>query len=187
MNIIVAKCLKNGIGKNNKIPWKLSNDLKFFKDITIGNGNNAIIMGRNTYESLNYKTLPKRDNFILTKTLRNMNDDNGYIFSENIEMLNYINNKNYDNVWVIGGSNIYNQYIHSGLVDSLLITDINKEYNHDVCFPDIPKNYNKIWESTKIIENDIPYNIKLYWNFHKIIDYKYATNIIEMCNKSYNL
>jgi dihydrofolate reductase len=49
-DLIVAKTINNGIGLNNKIPWKLSKDLKMFKKITTsGNEKNAIIMGRKTF------------------------------------------------------------------------------------------------------------------------------------------
>ena len=68
MNIIVAHCRNRGIGFQNQLPWQLSADLKKFKELTIGNGNNAVIMGRNTWASLpsRYKPLPKRENIVLT-------------------------------------------------------------------------------------------------------------------------
>ena len=50
--LIVAVDKNNGIGKNNKIPWYFSEDLKYFAKNTKGSGNNAIIMGRKTYESI---------------------------------------------------------------------------------------------------------------------------------------
>ena len=75
INLIVAMCKNNGIGLNNKIPWKISEDMHYFSKKTSGNypgdGNkkNAVIMGRNTWESLpkKYKPLPHRFNIVLTK------------------------------------------------------------------------------------------------------------------------
>ena len=58
--IIVAATRKFGIGFKNKLPWHIPEDLKHFSKTTIGNGNNAIIMGRNTWESIGSKPLPKR-------------------------------------------------------------------------------------------------------------------------------
>ena len=52
INIIVAYCKNNGIGFENKMPWHIKSDLKKFQKLTIGNGNNAIIMGKNTYNSI---------------------------------------------------------------------------------------------------------------------------------------
>jgi len=75
-NIIVATCNKNGIGKDNKIPWFLRGDLKHFKKITTQvpedpyyNYVNMVIMGRNTWESIpeNRRPLENRVNVILTR------------------------------------------------------------------------------------------------------------------------
>ena len=51
-NIIVAMCNNNGIGKNNSLPWHYKEELIHFSKMTKGNGNNAIIMGKNTWNSL---------------------------------------------------------------------------------------------------------------------------------------
>ena len=66
VKLIVAYCKNRGIGFQNQLPWRLSADLKRFKELTIGNGNNAVIMGRNTWASLpsEYKPLPKRENIV---------------------------------------------------------------------------------------------------------------------------
>ena len=71
MNIIVAMCKNRGIGINGMIPWSLKEDMKFFKNKTIGNGNNAVIMGRNTFESIS-TTLPKRRNYVISSTKSNV-------------------------------------------------------------------------------------------------------------------
>ena len=68
MKLIVALDNKNGIGKNNKLAWNHSCDLKYFSKLTKGNGNNCIIMGRNTFNSIG-KHLPGRANIILSKSL----------------------------------------------------------------------------------------------------------------------
>ena len=70
MNIVVAACKNRGIGINNKLPWLLSNDLKYFKFLTQSKGSNAIVMGKNTSFSLP-RALPKRVNYILSSTLQN--------------------------------------------------------------------------------------------------------------------
>ncbi len=61
MNIIVAKCLNGGIGYKNKLPWGFRSDLRRFAKLTKGQGNNAIIMGRKTWESLPLRLLLRRD------------------------------------------------------------------------------------------------------------------------------
>ena len=70
VNIIVAYCKNRGLGKNNTLLWDVKSDMAKFKKLTSGDGNNAIIMGRKTFESLNNsKGLVARDNLILSKSL----------------------------------------------------------------------------------------------------------------------
>ena len=65
IKIIAAVCKNNGIGKNNSLPWNSKTDLKFFSKTTKGNNNNAVLMGRKTWESLN-KPLINRFNIIIS-------------------------------------------------------------------------------------------------------------------------
>jgi hypothetical protein len=70
-DLILARTLAGGIGKNNQLPWKLSNDLKMFKKITTsGSQGNSIIFGRKTFESFNKKVLPNRLNIVLSKSTK---------------------------------------------------------------------------------------------------------------------
>ena len=69
INIIVAYCKNNGIGLNNQLPWNIPEDLKRFAEITKGSGNNAVIMGKNTHESIG-KVLPDRYNIVLSRTTK---------------------------------------------------------------------------------------------------------------------
>ena len=60
------------MGLNNSIPWCYPSDLRYFSKLTKGSGNNAIIMGRKTWESLPRKPLPKRENIILSRDISNI-------------------------------------------------------------------------------------------------------------------
>lgn len=136
LNIIVAICAyNNGIGFNNKLPWHYPDDLKYFSKITKGNGNNAIIMGRNTFESIG-KKLPGRTNIILSKTLIN---NNLHIFSNLNDSLTYCKLMNFDEVFIIGGESVYKQSID--LVDKIYLTKINQFYKCDTFFPEIPNRF----------------------------------------------
>ena len=67
--MIVAMCRNRGIGYDNGLPWKLRKDMKYFKRMTIGDGNNCVIMGKNTWYSLRTsitEPLPKRDKIIMS-------------------------------------------------------------------------------------------------------------------------
>ena len=66
INIIAAMAKNRVIGRGNKLPWHIPQDLKHFKRLT-SKKNSAVVMGRNTWESLPIKPLPNRRNYILTK------------------------------------------------------------------------------------------------------------------------
>lgn len=143
VNMIVAYSNNNGIGLNNALPWKISSDLKKFKNLTVGNKNNAIIMGKNTWLSLN-KSLPMRDNLILTTTLEvdSKDSDNNIAKSFKNEFLlkEFLKNKQYDELWVIGGENIYDLFLNKTNifnVNKIHITYIDEEFNCDRFFPQL--------------------------------------------------
>ena len=144
LNLIVACDLSNGIGKCNTLPWSIKEDMNYFKNTTIGNGHNCVIMGKNTYESIPEKYFPliNRDNYIISSTLNNTTTNN--ITYKNIEsLLIKIFQKNYDTIWIIGGTMLYS-YILSNMrdkINEIHLTRINKHYNCDKFFPDISNNF----------------------------------------------
>tara|TARA_B100001540_G_C15751114_1_gene617067 strand:- start:102 stop:626 length:525 start_codon:yes stop_codon:yes gene_type:complete len=147
--LIVATCKNNGIGINNTLPWKYGADLKHFSKITKGQGNNAIVMGRKTWDSLNHKPLIGRDHFILSKNLEiNEYKNNVFIhsFKDIMDLCLFCKKKTYDCVWIIGGQQIYDQFLKTELIDECVITKINKDYNCDVFFPSLDDN----WYMTKL-------------------------------------
>ena len=85
MNIIAAICKNGGIGYKNKLPWKLKNELQYFQKLTIGNGNNAVVMGKNTWLSIKHRPLKDRDNIIISNSMASaIKDDNTYVLSNSI-------------------------------------------------------------------------------------------------------
>ena len=104
LSLIAAIAQNNCIGKNNKLPWHLPEDLKHFKKITAGK---TVLMGRKTYESIvGYlgKPLPKRKNLVIT---RNTN----YPVPDQVFVYNSIEKALQDNIdeeiFIIGGAGIY--------------------------------------------------------------------------------
>tara|TARA_B110000483_G_C18194980_1_gene542625 strand:- start:1463 stop:1963 length:501 start_codon:yes stop_codon:yes gene_type:complete len=135
-NIIVACDNNNGIGKNNKLPWHNKDDITYFSNITKGDKNNSIIMGRKTWESIQKKPLIDRDNLILSKTL-NMNK----CFKNIEELIIFINDKKYSVNWIIGGETIYKQFLENKniKIKYIYLTKINKKFDCDAYFPKIPE------------------------------------------------
>ena len=148
INIIVALCKNNGIGINNTLPWKIKSDLKKFRNLTIGNGNNAVVMGKNTWLSINSKGLVKRDNLILSSTLEINEDISNNNISKSFNTINeledFAKNKKYDNIWIIGGESIYkyflNEYHNRNNICKLFVTYIDTELECDTFFPKIDTN-----------------------------------------------
>jgi len=160
VNIIVVYGDNNGIGKNNSLPWKITSDLKKFKKLTIGNKKNAIIMGKNTWLSLNNNPLKNRDNLILSSSLLIDNiDENNNItksFKNEIVLKKFLENKIYDDIWVIGGENIYDLFLNKTnifTVKNIYITLLDMVYECDTFFPEIDKTkYSFISKSTHVSE-----------------------------------
>ena len=142
--IIAARCLGGGIGFNGNIPWRCKSDLKLFSKLTKGDGNNVIIMGRKTWDSLPKKPLPNRINIILSKSNNILLPENTHNFTNITDIKHFCKNNKYENVWVIGGEQIYKLFINDPDVTGIYLTEICKEYNCDTFFPEIPSHFNKI-------------------------------------------
>jgi dihydrofolate reductase len=184
VNIIVAYCKNNGIGKDNMLLWNIKEDMAKFKKLTIGNKNNAIIMGRKTYESINnVNGLANRDNLILSKSLviNKLNNNNIVKTFETLQNLEeFVKSKNYDEVWIIGGEQIYELFLinHNNNnrifnINEIIITYIEKEFDCDSYFPnleDYTKKYNLYFYSKNIIKTrDASLNYNIYDIVYKFI------------------
>ncbi len=169
MNIIAAVCKNRGIGYKNQLPWKLKNEMQYFKKLTVGNGNNAVVMGKNTWLSLNDRPLKQRDNIIISNTMSSaIKHDNTYVlynkeYSEP-NLLEWKGMFKYDKIWIIGGESMYNRFINTNHIDKIFLTEIDQEFECDTFFPHIPSNFKLLEESNKINENNISYKFKVYKN-----------------------
>ena len=163
MNIVVAACKNRGIGFQNNLPWKLKNELKYFRFLTKGLGNNAVVMGKNTCLSLP-RALPKRENFVLSSTLNQT--DNDFNIIKNIELLK---KENYNTVWLIGGAQVYESMINNDMINTIYYTDIDEEFECDTFFPEIPNEFQEVFKSNNFEENGVKYNMKVLVNVRRFI------------------
>ena len=129
LTIIAAVSINNVIGNNNKLIWKLSNDLKRFKNLTT---NHSVIMGRKTFESLP-NPLPDRDNIVITRDT-NYSKPNIQVCSSIEDAINLT--KTDTQPFIIGGGEIYSQTIN--IVDKIELTRVHEEFDGDAYFPEIP-------------------------------------------------
>lgn len=227
LKLIVAMCQGRGIGNNNSIPWKIKKDLIYFSVCTSGEygkhiksnkiccdhvKKNAIIMGKNTWNSLPKfpEPLPYRDNLILTRMSHEYKNNKSCEYfssidkSSNFDLIRYFSSisrvmdfcypsildydngghtnekvgngdecetrenmrnscvenseieyiSRYENIWIIGGSQIYDNFMresnegsYNSLIDEFYITYIDKEYKCDTFFPLI-ENMNQYYVSS---------------------------------------
>ncbi len=114
---IVAIAKNNAIGKEGKLPWHYSADLKFFKRTTTGN---AIVMGFNTWKSIG-KRLPKRLNIVLSRSSEIDNQPNLLLMrskEEVIALSKYLSG----DMFIIGGAKTYEGF--SDVVEKWIVTEI---------------------------------------------------------------
>ena len=136
-SIIVAMAQNNCIGKDNKMPWHIAEDLKRFKSLTMGH---PVIMGRKTYESiLGYlgKPLPGRTNIVISR--------NGFdnlhevpVFDDLEKAIEHGQKLAKSEIFIIGGAQIYGQAIN--LADIIHLTQIHEDVSGDAFFPSIDQN-----------------------------------------------
>ncbi len=144
ISIIVAMDLKRGIGKNNGLLWHIPEELKHFREITTGH---PIIMGRKTYESIG-KPLPNRTNIVITRDTKFKAV--GVVIVNSLD--DALNTTKFhpgggtdEEIFIIGGGQIYKQAIESGLVDKLYITIVHQEFPEaTVFFPEYEHLFTKI-------------------------------------------
>ena len=160
VSLIVAISNNRAIGKDNQLIWQLPKDMKFFMDSTTSH---PVIMGRKNYESIpeKYRPLRNRTNIIIT---RNKSfEANGCLVVNSIEeSLRCMNFGDNEEIFVIGGGEIYKKFLELNLIDRMYITHIDEFFEGDTFFPEL--NFDN-WHSTEIIkhtnDNDNPHDFKI--------------------------
>ena len=145
--MIVAMDEQGFIGKDGNLPWKLSNDLKRFKKLTVSDGFNAVVMGRKTWESLpnGFKPLPERLNIVMSRDTK-WSDEGAEIALYPGRAIEIAYANGCEEFWVIGGSQIYELYLNR--VEEIHLTRVHTKNSGNINFPDLDW---QNWEE-KIIE-----------------------------------
>lgn len=145
MITLIAATDKNGlIGNNGNLPWKIPEDMEFFKKVTT---NNIVVMGRKTYISIG-QPLKNRVNVLISETILETYDPNKNIedYMNDIVVVNSFEKiLTYDfknkNMFIIGGRSIYEQALNINLPDRILLSKIDGEFEGNQYMPEIPKEY----------------------------------------------
>lgn len=141
VSMIVAASENNVIGVDNELPWRLPDDLKFFKQNTLGK---PVVMGKNTWISLG-KPLPGRLNIVISSSLKNAPE--GVLVFTSIEAaLVFLKQQNHAEVAIIGGGKIYHAAME--LTDVIYITRVHTTIAQGTAFFPVipPKDWQLVWE-----------------------------------------
>jgi dihydrofolate reductase len=136
ISIIVAYAANRVIGKDGKMPWHLSEDLKRFRQLTMGH---HIVMGRKTWESIS-RLLPGRKHIIISRNPGYKVPGAKVVDSLDAAIAAARGNSE---IFVIGGSEIYKLALQ--IADRILVTEIQREYEGDTYLPELAKG---IWRET---------------------------------------
>jgi len=167
-SIIAAVDQNLGIGINNKLPWHIKADMDHFAEITIkaaAGKINAVIMGKNTWESLppKFRPLPERLNVVLYETNDYLVPDGVLLYNSFEQALAELEKRtDLNEIFVIGGASLYTYTIKQPECSKLYLTEIQSTFTVDTYFPQLPPAFKKIEESQIIQENSLQFKYCVY-------------------------
>lgn len=144
VNLIVATDRNGLIGNKGTIPWKIPNDMKYFKEKTSGS---TVIMGRKTYQSIG-KPLPNRINIVISKKKVHHSD---FISVSSLDeaLLKCPLDRP---IFIIGGSEIYKLFLNKKYIDRIYLTEIDGQFEGDTYFK-LPDEW-KLYSSMRVTADD---------------------------------
>lgn len=170
--IIAAMDQKQGIGFNNALPWQLSGDLKHYKTITtaasIAGNQNAVIMGRKTWESLpeKFRPLPSRLNCVITRNPAYDLPESVLKFTDMESAIATLtkekNHYHLETLFIIGGATLYREALEKNLCQKLYLTQIQAEFKCDAFFPEFSNRFYLTAQSEIYKENNLSYQFCTY-------------------------
>ena len=152
LSLIVAASENNVIGKDNKLPWHLPDDLKRFKALTKGH---PVILGRKTFESIGHP-LPERLNIVVSRHLEVA--PTGCKLAASFSQALELARGESDEVFVIGGSELF--ALALPLADRIYLTRVHAKIDGDVFLPDIDWS---VWK--KMSEEKHPKDVEHVYDF----------------------
>nr|XP_027213455.1 dihydrofolate reductase-like isoform X1 [Penaeus vannamei] len=185
LNIIVAACENHGIGINGELPWKLREEMKYFSRMTKATKSlekqNAVMMGRKTWESIpaKFRPLPGRLNLVISSRAKlpwkHIRRDPGPEFNGSTvcasfkEAIDEVQSRTdeVESLWAIGGSSIYEMALESEHLHRIYLTRILKDFECDTFLPLFdPKKFQIVTDPAVPAElqqeGDITYKYEIY-------------------------
>ena len=163
VNLITAVGENLEIGLNNDLLWHLPRDMRFFTETTKGH---CVIMGRKNWDSipLKYRPLKGRTNVVVSRK-EDLQLDGAIVVKSIEEGIELARNTEKEDVYIIGGGQIYTLALENDLVDTMYITWVHQRFDADTFFPSFePKDWDLIseehFESDE--KNAFPFTIAEY-------------------------
>ncbi len=140
---IIAISKNFAIGRNGKLPWHYSEDLKFFKRTTVGN---VVVMGATTWRSIG-KALPERENIVLSRS-NELKLPNGVLRMSSVDEVIEFDEHDGRDVFVIGGASVYQAF--ADVIDRWIVTEIPETIDDADTF--MPRDFLDEFEGEDVID-----------------------------------
>lgn len=159
IKMIVAHDDARGIGNKNALPWILPADLIRFKNLTSQvkdpTKRNMVVMGKNTWESLPYRPLPKRLNVVLSSRPISDLPQDCIQLSEFMHVIELAEQEDsIESVFIMGGATLYNYLLEFDICDLIYVTHIHGTYEVDTYINTIPDSNYSIYTKTEYGDHD---------------------------------
>lgn len=157
IHLIYARAANGVIGRDNSMPWHLPEDLAHFKQLTNGH---PVVMGRKTWDSLppRFRPLPGRTNIVVTRNADWSAD--GVLRADSLEAAIATARQHGEQVWVMGGAQIYAQALP--LADSVEVTIIDQHFDGDAYAPTLGAEWHEASRSYHVSAQGLPYSFVRY-------------------------
>lgn len=163
--IVIAAIGKNfELGKDNALLWHLQEDMRFFKETTMGH---TVVTGRKSFESIppKYRPLPNRTNIILSRNPDYLYEE-CYTATSLEEAMEIAVSQGEINLFIIGGGEIYRMSLANDFVDEMFLTHVDATFaDADTFFPTFAE---EDWDTTEILKiaadsvNEFPFIVRHY-------------------------
>ena len=169
LNLIYARARNGVIGKDGKMPWHLPEDLAYLKRMTLGC---SVIMGRKTWDSLppKFRPLPGRTNVVITR--QQAWHEEGALPAHNLlealsicEHMSIILDPSPDQVWVLGGAQIYEQALP--FAKRVLVTEIDADFDGDAHAPTLDAQWKETSRESHTSATGLAFSVVTYTRLDK--------------------
>jgi len=169
VSVVVASTGRGGIGKDGAIPWRLKDDLAYFKRVTTtapAGKTNAVIMGRKTWDSIpaKFRPLPDRINIVLSRSTEAEAFEGATLarsLSDALEALG--SREDAGEVFCIGGEQVYKEAVELPCCARIYLTRVGVDVECDAFFPAFDENLFEVKHVSKThSDKDIPFDFVVY-------------------------